>query len=696
MSEKTIPPADSPPADGSSSGQAPNRPAPGRQGHAGQPVETATQIAPVPASGGAGSVPPAPLPGVAKPAGGRFAAVPVGTIINNNYEVLEQLSAGGMGEVFRGINTFSGDAVAIKIVLQSLAHDEKVATLFKREARVLCQLSDQAIVRYYNFVHDAALDRFCLIMEFIDGNALSDHMRDVAPLSVAEARRLIRRLARGLSLAHAREVIHRDLSPDNVMLRGNDIDDAVLIDFGIAKSTEMAESTLFGQMAGKFKYVSPEQLGHFGGHIGPRTDIYGLALMIAAALRGVQIDMGGNVAEAVNARRSVPPLDGVAEELRPLLAHMLEPDPAARPASMADVLRLLDHPEMIPPRYGAATGDRTVFAAPLPRAGSARPQPTGAPAHSLAPGMVSSLRQPPGAGVVTGVPGSLPVGSGIGEPLTPGMPPNISVAPVPLPPPPVRRLGLWAVLGLVALVAVGGVAALQMGAFDPPPPPPATTQQTSGSESPFPAPDPATRQGFLAGFEAGDCAYASRIDAGPQTGMIEVFAPDPSVFRDLPGLYADRFGSRPDLIARAVPDPACPAVALARLMQTSLSPAPVMALDSGEMGPGGAINGRISERRARPLWLALITPEGAVHNLTPLLSDQADGSAVFSFGLKPAEGDAPAPHLLLAIASDEPLVSAAAAQDGVAAAELLPLVRAEIEGRGGKAAAALGYFDQLP
>ena len=160
--------------------------------------------------------------------------VPIGTLINNNYKIEQLISAGGMGEVFRGTNVFSGDSVAIKIVLQSLAHDPKVAALFKREAKVLCQLADQAIVRYYNFVHDAALDRFCLIMEFIDGLPLSDHVRGSGPLPLAEAKRLLKRLALGLERAHKMEVVHRDLSPDNVMLKGGTIDDAVLIDFGIA------------------------------------------------------------------------------------------------------------------------------------------------------------------------------------------------------------------------------------------------------------------------------------------------------------------------------------------------------------------------------------------------------------------------------------------------------------------------------
>ncbi|MGL4310405.1 MAG: serine/threonine-protein kinase, partial [Paracoccaceae bacterium] len=387
--------------------------------------------------------------------------VPLGTLINNNYRVEELINAGGMGEVFRGTNVHSGDEVAIKIVLQSLAHDEKVAALFRREARVLCQLSDQAIVRYYNFVHDAALDRFCLIMQFIDGVPLSEHVKQTAPLTLAEAQRLIRRLALGLDRAHAMDVVHRDLSPDNVMLPGGKVDNAVLIDFGIAKSTEMAESTLFGQMAGKFKYVSPEQLGHFGGEIGPRTDIYGLALLMSAAVRGEPIDMGGSVVEAVNARRAIPDLTGVYPELRPLFAHMLEPDPAMRPARMSDVIRLLDHPHEIPPQYGAvAAPDRTMIA-PITGIGAAAApytpsfvQPGGVQSISVP---VPGLRQPPGrtAAPQTGV--------AIGQPQTSYPQTAAPQTMAPLPPEPKSRGGMIALLLLLAVAAGGAGLAWQQG-----------------------------------------------------------------------------------------------------------------------------------------------------------------------------------------------------------------------------------------
>ncbi|WP_237401106.1 serine/threonine-protein kinase, partial [Rhodovulum sulfidophilum] len=189
-------------------------------------------------------------------------------------------------------------------------------------------------------------------MEFIEGITLSDHMARSGPLPPAAAEALIRRLARALSRAHALGVIHRDLSPDNVMLPGGAVAEARLIDFGIARSARLSEEEAPGTFAGKLKYVAPEQLGHFGGHVGPETDIYGLALLVGAALSGRALPMGNSIEEAAERRRRVPDLSGVSSGLRPLLTHMLEPDPAARPASMEEVLRLIEHPHLLPPRYG--------------------------------------------------------------------------------------------------------------------------------------------------------------------------------------------------------------------------------------------------------------------------------------------------------------------------------------------------------
>lgn len=632
---------------------------------------------------GATDVPAAPRPEVtAPPKHDDSGPILPGTIINNNYEIKELISAGGMGEVFRGENAFTGDAVAIKIVLNSLANDEKVAALFMREAKVLCQLSDQAIVRYYNFVKDTNLDRFCLIMEFVDGVSLADEMRNKGPLAPAQCKNLIRRLATGLDRAHQMEVVHRDLSPDNVILRGGAIDDAVLIDFGIAKSATNVESTLHGQLAGKFKYISPEQLGHYGGEVGPRTDIYGLGLLIAAVARAEPLDMGTTVVEAVNARQTVPDLSDIDPEIRGILTHMLQPDPAKRPARMSDVIALLDLPSV-----------PDITQAPLTQ----RLQ-TMRPAAMPVPG----LREPPGRSMnpVT-LTGSLEANSKP-ESTSPFGQSLATLAPVTLVPGAFEaeerkgRRRLILVL-LAALAGGGGYYAWFTGLFAPQDitvaentADPSTTTNASG-------PDTTTREGFLTVRSAADCVYATRIAAGPNSGMINALAADVSAFDGLLDAYDEAFGTRPTLLVQPVTEAQCPALDLADALRQMGGSSPVLALDNTEMTSGGSIVGRLSDRRGRDVWLGLVSAAGGVYNLTDRLTEQDGGGATFSFGLEAEPGSDPSPQLLIVIASNSPLIAAAVATDGTAADTLLPLIAAEITAReNSNAGASIGVFSLSP
>ncbi len=265
------------------------------------------------------------------------AAVPPGTLLNDLYEVGEQIAQGGMGEIYRGHQIATGDPVAIKMIKPEFAGDESVMALFHREASALNRLQHESIVRYYIFGTDRSINRTYLAMEFVEGSALSDLIARRA-LSSSEANELRRRLAAGLQVAHDNGIIHRDISPDNIILPDEDVRKAKIIDFGIARSTKPGQATVIGDgFAGKYNYVSPEQAGMFGGDVTARSDIYSLGLMLSAALLGKAIDMGGTMADVIEKRRTVPDLSGIDKQLRPLLEHMLAPDPKDRPASMTEV-----------------------------------------------------------------------------------------------------------------------------------------------------------------------------------------------------------------------------------------------------------------------------------------------------------------------------------------------------------------------
>ncbi len=274
----------------------------------------------------------------------RGSTIEIGTELNQTYRIDALIGVGGMGEVFKGHNIQTGDPVAIKVVLPEYAKDEMIYELFRKEARVLNHLSHDAIVRYYVFSLDRTLGRPYLAMEYVDGLSLAARIK-TNPLTPADFFYLLRRLADGLHKAHEAGVIHRDISPDNVILPGGLVENAKIIDFGIARSASVGGGTLLGgSFAGKYSYVSPEQLGLYGGEVTPKSDIYSLALTMAAAIRGHAMDMSGSQVEVIDKRRTVPDLAkaGIPKQVQPILTAMLQPDPANRPASMAAVRDWMD------------------------------------------------------------------------------------------------------------------------------------------------------------------------------------------------------------------------------------------------------------------------------------------------------------------------------------------------------------------
>ncbi len=415
------------------------------------------------------------ISGTSAPSAGRVAPVTTvtsGTLIMGTYEIETLINSGGMGEVYRGRNIHNGELVAIKIVLPSLAHDPKIVALFQKESTTLSRLSHEAIVRYHVFTNDPTIGRPCMVMEFVSGTALSDRIEQ-GPMPLEDVQVMLRRVASGLDKAHRAGVVHRDLSPDNVILEENSVEHAKLIDFGIAKSTNIGAGTLLqGQFAGKFNWVSPEQLGAHGGIVDGRSDIYSLALLIAAASKGEVLKMGSSIVDAVGKRSSVPDLSGVDPQLVPLLRWMLQPDPALRIESMAKVIAALDNPGLIPVAEVAMPvlpdPNRTVIGGILPLTGAAGAMSLPpVPAASLPPvgGAVTSA--PAGAGVITG---KSPLPDEEPEDFSPFGAPTAAAAVTETFAVPVAKKGKGGLVAVLLLLAVGGGAGAYFGGvFDPKP-----------------------------------------------------------------------------------------------------------------------------------------------------------------------------------------------------------------------------------
>lgn len=415
--------------------------------------------APSAPSAGDGAEPTSGVPPSAWPADDvtRVVARPSGDLASGtvlgNYRVGKLIARGGLGAIYEGVNVHNPDErVAIKTISPGPDMTEGMGKMLRDEANALMRVRHDAVVPYRTFGGIPDSNEFYLVLEFIDGDPLIDFYRR-RRLTDRELFSLAKRLAAGLQASHEEGLVHRDISPDNVLLPNNQLDKAILIDFGIAKNgeTDGLGETQFG---GKLSYAAPEQFER-GGRIGPWTDIYSLALLLIAAARGQSMPMGKSIEEAQAARRAVPAIKGVPPALVPLLQRMLEPNPSDRPQNMGEVLALLDQAERGPVSAPPATPT------PAPTPASA---PVRRPVVPAAP-VRRTPRQPQRGG-----------GSGIG-----------------------RTLGLALAALIVGAAAVGGI--MFFSGDEPAPPVVATPTEPDGPDGPLPQ-QPRSEQlaGIMANF----------------------------------------------------------------------------------------------------------------------------------------------------------------------------------------------------
>ncbi|MET3900961.1 serine/threonine protein kinase [Devosia sp. UYZn731] len=389
----------------------------------------------------------------APPVTGKIERLEAGALLGDTYEIEALLATGGMAEVFRARNVHTDEPVAVKAILPAVARDATMLALFKKEATVLSRLHHDAIVRYYHFTVDRQKGIPYLVMELVNGTPLNERF-SASPLDPEQTALLLTRIASGLSAAHGAGVIHRDLSPDNVILPDNAVDRSKIIDFGIAKAGSIGGHTVVGDSwAGKYNYMSPEQLGLEGGEITPRSDIYSLGLIAVAALRGKPIDMSGALAEVIEKRRSVPDLAGLDIRLQPVIAAMLEPRPQDRPNSMQQVI------ERVAAAMSRLDDSGTVVisrpAPPPPQRAVENSWPTQLSQRPVSP----PSRQP---ALEDDSPFGPPAASGVGERPTRAAAENVVLAP---PLPKSRGKGGYMAIAVVGLVVLAGAAVLlqQMG-----------------------------------------------------------------------------------------------------------------------------------------------------------------------------------------------------------------------------------------
>jgi eukaryotic-like serine/threonine-protein kinase len=204
----------------------------------------------------------------------------VGTLLNGRYRLDAQVGSGGMSTVYRAFDSTLERRVAIKLMHRDIAGDHDQLERFRREARAVAQLSHPHIVG----VIDAGEEdgRPYIVFEYVEGETLKDRIRRLGRLPVDEAIAYAIEIARALSAAHARGIVHRDVKPQNVLV--DEEGSAKVTDFGIARSIDDTGLTADGRVLGTTDYVSPEQaLGH---DVNGQSDIYSLGIVLYEMLTG--------------------------------------------------------------------------------------------------------------------------------------------------------------------------------------------------------------------------------------------------------------------------------------------------------------------------------------------------------------------------------------------------------------------------
>jgi serine/threonine protein kinase len=272
--------------------------------------------------------------------------LPEGTMLGP-YRVEGVLGEGGMGVVYRAEDTAAGRTVALKCLHTNLAGDPEVRRRFAREARVLRVWHHPGAVAVHDFVeHEHIL---AIVMELVEGQNLAGHLakwRGRIPLG--EVRAIMSDVLDAMDDAHRHGVIHRDLKPDNILVRaeGGGLRPKIA-DFGIAKVLEGTTYTVSGALLGTCRYMSPEQVKTpaLADH---RSDIYSLGVTLYELVTGVPPFDGSHfsVMMAHVSEKPRPPSElrpDIPKELEDLILATLSKDPADRPKTCAELrVRLLD------------------------------------------------------------------------------------------------------------------------------------------------------------------------------------------------------------------------------------------------------------------------------------------------------------------------------------------------------------------
>jgi serine/threonine-protein kinase len=253
------------------------------------------------------------------------------------YEVESELTQGGMGIIFLAKDPYIQRQVVVKVLMYSRTLDDVYREFFQREAEVIAALEHPCIVPVYDFGWHGKQPY--IVMRFMSGGSLQDHLNQ-REIKLTETAHILRRVSDALDAAHAKNIIHRDVKPSNILF--DSAGEAFLSDFGIAKSKTITDED--GEwVVGTPAYMSPEQAQ--GIHVDGRSDVYALGVVLYRLLTG-QLPFSSDSATAlINSHVELPVPDvrkvkaNIPSVWQEVIEKSMAKDPKDRYATAGDFAR---------------------------------------------------------------------------------------------------------------------------------------------------------------------------------------------------------------------------------------------------------------------------------------------------------------------------------------------------------------------
>jgi serine/threonine-protein kinase len=265
-----------------------------------------------------------------------------------NYRITEKLGEGGMGVVYKGIDTNLARPVAVKMLTAELAHNPEIVERFRAEARAQANLNHVNLATLYAFLVDEGTA--FMVMEFVEGQTFEQMIRARGPIPPDTALPLFKQALLGIGAAHRMGIVHRDIKPSNIML--NSQGTVKVMDFGIAKVVGTRGMTRTGMQLGTPAYMAPEQIQNKA--IDMRTDIYALGITLYQMLSGQLPFQSDSDFETMNSQvAAVPPplaqmFPYAPVQYQNVVMKAMEKDPNNRFQTVEEFGAALENPESVP------------------------------------------------------------------------------------------------------------------------------------------------------------------------------------------------------------------------------------------------------------------------------------------------------------------------------------------------------------